>query len=75
MKEVDKLTLAPRKLVFAILTVLIFFFILAGFLRLQVINKEQYVQKSLDNSIRKIQLYPVRGLILDKNNKIPNEGK
>ena len=70
MKEVDKLTLAPRKLVFAILTVLIFFFILAGFLRLQVINKEQYVQKSLDNSIRKIQLYPVRGLILDKNNKI-----
>jgi len=70
MKEIEKNSIEPRKLIFAVSIILIFFFILTGFLRLQVVNKELYVQQSLDNSIRKLQIYPVRGLFLDSKNKI-----
>ena len=54
-----------------ILFVSILFIILAfSFFRLQVLNKDKYVQKSLDNSIRAQSKSPVRGLILDNKGRI-----
>ena len=70
MREFDKNTLVTKRLTLIVITLFAFLFLLTGFMRLQVINQEQYVQKSIDNSIRKIQRYPVRGLILDSENNI-----
>jgi penicillin-binding protein 2 len=70
MKETDKYIIEQRRIFLVIAILVAFLFILSGFIRLQVINKEEYVQKSLDNSVRKLQLYPVRGLILDSRGEI-----
>ncbi|HES59981.1 MAG TPA: penicillin-binding protein 2, partial [Caldithrix sp.] len=70
MREFDKNTLITKRLTLIVITLFIFIFLLTGFMRLQVMNQEQYVQKSMDNSIRKMQIYPVRGLILDSENNI-----
>lgn len=70
MKETDKYIIEQRRIFLVIAILVAFLFILSGFIRLQVINKEEYVQKSLDNSVRKLQMYPVRGLILDSSGEI-----
>ena len=70
MREFDKYKIVTKRMVLTVITLFAFLFLLTGFLRLQVINREQYIQKSIDNSIRKIQRYPVRGLILDSENNI-----
>ncbi|MEJ2543703.1 MAG: hypothetical protein P8Y99_06515 [Calditrichaceae bacterium] len=70
MREFDKNKIITKRLTLIVITLFAFLFLLTGFMRLQVMNQEQYVQKSIDNSIRKIQRYPVRGLILDSENNI-----
>jgi penicillin-binding protein 2 len=70
MKEFDKNRINTNKMILTIIVLLVFLFLLSGFLRLQVVNRDLYVQKSIDNSIRKIQIYPVRGLLLDSENRI-----
>lgn len=70
MREFDRHTIETKRTILAVIILLVFLFLLSGFLRLQVIKREQYVQKSIDNSVRKINIYPVRGLILDTENKI-----
>lgn len=70
MRLPDKKTLEKRQLIYSALLILFFLFILSGFIRLQVTHKNIYVQKSISNSIRKIEIYPVRGLIRDNNGKI-----
>ncbi len=52
--------------------IVIFFFgiLLYGFIRLQVTKKDFYIQKSLNNSVRKVTTLPVRGLIKDSQNRI-----
>jgi penicillin-binding protein 2 len=70
MNKIDKTVLYNRSLIFSGFIFLIYVFLIYGFVRLQVTNKEIYLQKSINNSIRKIQLYPGRGLIRDQDGDI-----
>lgn len=70
MRELDKKSFEQRRIL-AIGIVLLFFSILIyGFIRLQVSKKDFYTQKSIDNSVRKITTFPVRGLIKDSKGRI-----
>lgn len=62
--------LYKRKFILIAAILIAFCILFYGFLRLQIFEKEVYVQKSLDNSIRKIQQYPVRGMIKDRDGEI-----
>ena len=70
MREFERHKIETKRITLIIIILMSFLFLLSGFLKLQVVNRELYVQKSIDNSIRKIQRYPVRGLILDSENRI-----
>lgn len=67
MVEFDRHNIQHRFSVLVVVVLLLFTFLITGFFRIQVINRAVYVQKSLDNSIRRIQSYPVRGLICDRD--------
>ena len=70
MREFDKKLFEQRRIV-AIAVIMFFFSILIfGFARLQVSMKDFYTQKSIDNSVRKINILPVRGLIKDNKERI-----
>jgi penicillin-binding protein 2 len=70
MREIDKKLFEQRRIV-AIAVVLFLFSILTfGFVRLQVNKSDFYTQKSIDNSVRKINTLPVRGLIKDSKGQI-----
>ncbi len=70
MKELDKYQLQQRKTVFIGVLLLFFAILLYGFTRLQLLRHEFYTQRSLDNSVRKITVLPVRGLIKDNQGRI-----
>jgi len=70
MVEFDKQTVQNRFFILTGFTLLLFAMLIIGFFRLQVVNRTVYIQKSIDNSIRRIQHYPVRGLIQDKDGDI-----
>ncbi len=70
MRELPRRLLERRKYVFIALLFLSFLFLLGGFTKLQLYNTEFYLQKSINNSIRSIEIYPVRGLIKDRNGNI-----
>jgi len=63
-------SLIKKQYILSGLTLFFFIVLLIGFMRLQVNKKNLYLQKSINNSIRKIALYPVRGLIRDSKGKI-----
>jgi len=65
MRLPDKQKLGQRQIIFSIIMVLAFIFVLSGFIRLQVTQKDVYLQQSINNSIRKQEIYPIRGLIRD----------
>lgn len=70
MDKIDKTVIYNRSLIFSGFIFLIYAFLIYGFIRLQVTNKELYLQKSINNSIREMQLYPGRGLIRDRDGDI-----
>jgi len=70
MKVQNKQILQNRRFIYSGLIIFLFAFLIYGFIRLQVLKKEVYVRQSLSNSIRRVRLYPVRGLIKDRNGKI-----
>jgi penicillin-binding protein 2 len=49
---------------------IIFSILFISFARLQIGKREQYIERSINNSIRKVQVNPVRGLIFDKKSKL-----
>ncbi len=70
MNNPDKYKLQERAFLFAGIIFLLFMILIYGFIRLQFIRKDIYVQKSIENSVRRIQSYPVRGLIRDRDGEI-----
>ncbi len=55
-----------------LVALIIFFFSILwlGFFNLQIVKQDTYLQKSLNNSVRKETLLPVRGLIRDRTGRI-----
>ena len=70
MNKLDKSAIYNRRLLYSGFILLLFATLIYGFVSLQVGKKEIYLQKSINNSIRELQIYPVRGLIRDCQNRI-----
>jgi len=70
MAYIERNQRTPRRTLLAIITGLLFLFLLFGFIRLQILEQEKYRERSLSNSVRKIEKLPVRGLILDRDGDI-----
>jgi len=70
MKSIQVTSFNFRRNVYSIFIIAVFALLVTGFLRLQVANRSVYLQKSIDNSVRRIQKYPVRGLIYDNTGRI-----
>lgn len=70
MKALQQTDLALRRSIYSGLVLFMFLVLVYGFVRLQVTNRIIYQQKSFDNSVRRIQVYPVRGLIRDRSGQI-----
>ena len=75
MRELSQRAVTGRRnLIFGVV-LFAFVFLIFGFVRLQVVNRDRYEQQSLNNTIRAIMIYPVRGLIKDRNQRILVENR
>ena len=70
MTELSRRALKQRKYVYTAIVLILFFILYIGFFRIQVSGAEHYYEMSLDNSIRQLKEYPVRGTIRDINGRI-----
>jgi penicillin-binding protein 2 len=70
MNELSKKQQKSRQLVFNTTVVFFFLILFIGFFKIQVAGGEKYYEISLDNSVRQLTEYPVRGTIRDNNGQI-----
>jgi penicillin-binding protein 2 len=70
MNELSRQQRKARQLVFNIFVIFLFVVLYFGFLKIQVAGSEKYYEISLDNSVRQLTQYPVRGTIRDVNGQI-----
>jgi penicillin-binding protein 2 len=70
MNELSRQQRKARQLVFNISVIFIFVALYLGFFKIQVAGSEKYYEISLDNSVRQLTQYPVRGTIRDLNGQI-----
>jgi len=70
MNEISRQQVRQKKLVFNAVVVFIFIMLVYGFFNVQVASREKYYQIALDNSVRELIQYPVRGTIRDRTGRI-----
>jgi penicillin-binding protein 2 len=70
MSEYSRHELRQKRIVVSIFVILFFCALFYGFVRLQIIGSEKYFKISVDNSVRQLIQYPVRGTIRDRSEKI-----
>jgi len=70
MNELSRQHLRQRKFVFNVIVVTLFLVLFYGFFNIQVAGREKYYEIALDNSVRQLVQYPVRGTIRDRNGEI-----
>ena len=70
MNELSRQNLKQRKIVFNVIVIALFMGIFYGFFNIQVAGREKYYEIALDNSVRQLVQYPVRGTIRDRNGDI-----
>jgi penicillin-binding protein 2 len=70
MNELSRQQRKARKVTISSAIVIIMIFLLIGFFRIQVAGGERYYEISVDNSVRPLTQYPVRGTIRDANGMI-----
>lgn len=70
MNELGRQQRKSRQLTFNIVIIFVFAMLLVGFFRVQVAGGERYYKIAMDNSVRQLTQYPVRGTIRDINGKI-----
>jgi len=66
----EQVQLERRKVVAISLTVLCFIILLYRFFSVQIIGQELYFLRSEENRIRPVTVYPIRGLMYDRNGKL-----
>lgn len=70
MNHIDKSSFNFRRWAYSAFILFFLLVLQISFIRLQVGKKEIYTRQSIDNSIRKVQINPVRGLICDSDGDI-----
>jgi penicillin-binding protein 2 len=70
MNDLSRKQRKSRQLASTFIVLLLFVMLFSGFFRIQVAGRDKYYEISLDNSVRPLTQYPVRGTIRDVNGKI-----
>ena len=70
MNELSKQQRKTRQQFLNIVVIFLFMVLFIGFFKIQVSGGEKYYEMSLDNSVRQLTQYPVRGTIRDVNGNI-----
>jgi penicillin-binding protein 2 len=70
MIELNRQQRKSRQLVFNISVIFFFIVLYLGFFKIQIAGSAKYYEISLDNSVRQLTQYPVRGTIRDVNGQI-----
>jgi penicillin-binding protein 2 len=70
MSELSRQQRKARQLVFNVTIIFLFVVLYVGFFKIQVAGSEKYYEIALDNSVRQLTQYPVRGTIRDINGQI-----
>jgi penicillin-binding protein 2 len=70
LRDDDTRFASTKIAIFQYLTVLIFFFLIAGFWRLQVQNPQMYDERAMANSIKSVPITAPRGRILDRDGRV-----
>jgi penicillin-binding protein 2 len=70
MNEISRQQVRQKKLVLTMFVSLIFLILIYGFFNVQVASREKYYQIALNNSVRELIQYPVRGTIRDRTGNI-----
>jgi penicillin-binding protein 2 len=70
MNELSRQQRKTRQIVLSSAVVLMLVILLTGFFRIQVTGRDKYYEISLDNSVRPLTQYPVRGTIRDAEGRI-----
>ena len=67
MSEYSRLELRQKRLIVIAFILLFFCILFYGFVKLQISGSEKYFKISVDNSVRQLVQYPVRGTIRDRD--------
>lgn len=70
MSYQNNISSASRRIMASVIVIIFFLILGLSFFRLQILEKDKYIQKSLSNSIRARSVSPVRGLIIDRQGRI-----
>jgi penicillin-binding protein 2 len=70
MSELSRQQHKARRYVFNVTIIFLFVVLYVGFFKIQVAGSEKYYEIALDNSVRQLTQYPVRGTIRDVNGQI-----
>lgn len=70
MNELSRQQLKQRKFVFNVVVIFLFLALFYGFFNIQVAGRDKYYEIALDNSVRQLMQYPIRGTIRDRNGEI-----
>jgi penicillin-binding protein 2 len=70
MSEYSRYELKKKRIIVDAIILLSFSILFYGFIKLQIVGSEKYYKISIDNSVRQLTQYPVRGTIRDKNGMI-----
>ena len=70
MNELNRQQRKSRQIVFNISVSFLFVLLYVGFFKIQVAGGAKYYEIALDNSVRQLAQYPVRGTIRDVNGQI-----
>jgi penicillin-binding protein 2 len=70
MSEYSRHELKQKRIIVNSVILLSFCFLFYGFIKLQIFGSDKYYKISIDNSVRQLTQYPVRGIIRDRNGMI-----
>ncbi len=70
MNELNRQQRRTRRLVLSSIVIFMMLLLLIGFFRIQVSGGDKYYEISLDNSVRSLTQYPVRGAMRDVHGRI-----
>ncbi len=70
MAEITRQQIQQKKLIFNAVVLLAFILLSYGFFNIQIASREKYNRIAMENSVRELTQYPVRGTIRDRTGRI-----
>jgi penicillin-binding protein 2 len=70
MNEISRQQIQVKKLIFNAVVLFTFVLLAYGFFNIQIASRDKYYRIALENSVRELTQYPVRGTIRDRTGRI-----